>query len=91
MTNDEAISILEDEAYFLYEDDDPYDREAFHMAVAALKAQKHGHWVSVAEFEQCSICHGTRLKEIQTYYGKAIWIKTSYCPHCGAKMEEVSK
>ena len=49
---------------------------------------RHGHWVDMGDFEQCSVCHGTQLKEIQTYYGKATWIKTPYCPNCGAKMDE---
>jgi len=37
MTREEAIAILEDEAYMLYEDDSPYNRQAFDMAVEALK------------------------------------------------------
>lgn len=47
-----------------------------------------GHWMSMADFEQCSVCHGTHLKEVDTYYGKAVWVKTDYCPNCGAKMVE---
>ena len=37
MTREEAIAILEDESYVLYEDDSPYNRQAFDMAVDALK------------------------------------------------------
>lgn len=36
MTNTEAIAIIQDEAYFLYEDDSPRNREAFDKAVKAL-------------------------------------------------------
>lgn len=36
MTREEAIAILQDEAYFLYEDDVPYNRQAFEMAISAL-------------------------------------------------------
>lgn len=36
MTNTEAIDIIQDEAYFLYEDDSPYNRQAFDKAVKAL-------------------------------------------------------
>lgn len=50
-------------------------------------AIKHGRWIDMGDFEQCSICHGTHLKEFQTYYGKSVWVKTPYCPNCGAKME----
>lgn len=49
--------------------------------------RKTGHWVDMGDFEQCSICTGTRLKEFQSYYGKATWIRTPYCPNCGAKMK----
>lgn len=48
---------------------------------------KIGKWIDMGDFEQCSVCTGTHLKEFQTYYGKAIWIKTPYCPNCGTKME----
>ena len=37
MTRAEAIEILKDDAYVLYEDDSPYNRQAFDMAVDALK------------------------------------------------------
>ena len=49
----------------------------------------HGRWIDAGDFESCSICQGTHLKEIETYYGKAtrLWIKTNYCPNCGAKMD----
>lgn len=47
-----------------------------------------GEWIDMGDFEQCSVCLGTRLKEVQTVYGKAIWIKTNYCPNCGARMSE---
>lgn len=46
MTNDEAILILQNDAYVLYEDDSPYDRQAYTLAVKALEAQK---WIPVTE------------------------------------------
>lgn len=46
-----------------------------------------GEWIDMGDFEQCSVCRGTRLKEFQSYYGKTTWIKTPYCPNCGAKMK----
>lgn len=47
----------------------------------------HGRWVDMGDFCQCSACKSVKLKEIDTYYGKAAWIKTPYCPRCGAKMD----
>ena len=47
----------------------------------------HGRWEDMGDFCQCSACNGTRLKEIETHYGKAAWVKTTYCPNCGAKMD----
>ena len=46
-----------------------------------------GEWIDMGDFERCSFCNGTHLKEIQTFYGKATWIKTPYCPNCGARMK----
>ena len=43
MTREEAIVILENEAEYLYEDDMPYNREAFKMAVDALKSEPIVH------------------------------------------------
>ena len=48
---------------------------------------RHGHWIDCADFEQCSECKGTQLKTINTIYGAATWMKTDYCPNCGAKMD----
>lgn len=39
MTREEAIQVLEEEAEYLYQDDRPYNREAFDMAVEALSAE----------------------------------------------------
>ena len=52
---------------------------------------KRGEWIDMGDFEQCSVCKGTRLKEFQSYYGKTTWIKTPYCPNCGADMRKESE
>ena len=49
---------------------------------------KKGKWIDMGDFEQCSACTGTHLKEVNTVYGKAIWIKSAYCPNCGADMRD---
>lgn len=51
------------------------------------KYKTHGYWKDMGDFEMCSACCGTHLKEFQSYYGKATWVKTPYCPFCGAKMD----
>lgn len=48
-----------------------------------------GEWIDMGDFEQCSVCKGTHLKEFQSYYGKTTWVKTPYCPSCGARMKGV--
>ena len=53
-----------------------------------IEERKKGKWIDMGDFEQCSVCLGTRLKEVQTFYGKAIWIKTDFCPNCGADMRK---
>ena len=54
--------------------------------LVTIEERKKGKWIDMGDFEQCSVCLGTRLKEVQTVYGKAIWLKTDYCPNCGADM-----
>lgn len=46
MTNEEAIEILQEDAYLLYEDDSPYNRQAYYLAIAALERDR---WISVEE------------------------------------------
>lgn len=52
---------------------------------------RHGKWIDMGDFEQCSVCTATHLKTIQTMYGKARWIKSDYCPACGAYMKGTEK
>lgn len=49
---------------------------------------KHGYWIDMGDFEQCSVCNATHLKEFQSYYGDVTWIPSAYCGACGAKMDE---
>lgn len=53
---------------------------------ADVVERKTGIWIDMGDFEQCSACKGTHLKEFESYYGKAIWIRTPYCPNCGSDM-----
>ena len=38
----------------------------------------HGRWIG-GDYDKCSVCGGLELG------------RTNYCPHCGAKMDEVSE
>lgn len=51
-----------------------------------IEKRKSGKWIDMGDFEQCSVCTWTHLKEVNTVYGTAIWIKSAYCPNCGADM-----
>ena len=43
---------------------------------------RHGHWTHAG---YCSVCDGEQLGRTDEY-GESL--DTSYCPHCGAKMDE---
>lgn len=63
-------------------------QRAFDEGYEKGKADRpQGEWRDMGDFEKCSVCKATHLKEFQSYYGKVIWIKTPYCPQCGAKMK----
>lgn len=52
------------------------------MKAADVAPVRHGRWVNThpdSEFVQCSLCK---------YPVYAAWNVTSYCPSCGAKMDE---
>ena len=87
MTREEAIEILNDDAYVLYEDDSPYNRQAYDMAIEALREQKKGKWISqVGGGYCCSKCGRYALHDVDGKFA-LLFAKSKYCPHCGAKME----
>ena len=57
--------------------------------VADVVEVRHGQWIDMGGFISCSVCSATRMKEFESYYGKAVrpYIRTDYCPSCGAKMD----
>lgn len=86
MTNEKAISTIENAKNFAY--DDAYE-EAFNMAINALKKeQRKGHWTEhphewgddwqYSDYE-CSICH------------KWTHFEHDFFPNCGADMREVEE
>ena len=98
MRNDKAIEVLKSECYvlpFLDGDRATLINTALDVAIEALKAQKVGHWEYV-QYDynpnignwHCSECRNIVIEcadknkdgGIPTY---------SYCPKCGARMEDV--
>ena len=64
MTREEAIAILEDEAYVLYEDDSPYNRQAFDMAIEALEfLDRYDEFWKEVKFA------GNQGREIEIHHG----------------------
>ena len=59
------------------------------LAQAEAQLPKRGEWIDMGDFEQCSVCHGTHLKEFQSYYGKVTWVKSDFCGNCGADMRKM--
>ena len=60
------------------------------LPAANVRPVVSGEWIDMGDFVQCSKCHVTRLKEIESpYYGIIISMnfKTTFCPNCVAKME----
>ncbi len=95
MSNEQAIQILKPLRDMMIDQHGcPVSDDVFALDKAIEVLSQHqperktGKWIDMGDFEQCSVCLGTRLKELQTFYGKAIWIKTDFCPNCGARMSE---
>ena len=89
MTREEAAAILESEAEYLYSQDEPYNREAFRMAIEALKVEpKHGKWMPYEfgneHWHKCSVC-GKADEYINDLGLVAV---RNYCPNCGCDMRE---
>lgn len=51
----------------------------------------HGQWISLTECSNagvyCSICHKKVYKEDYAWCNRKNKVRSSYCPHCGAKMD----
>lgn len=84
MTREEAAAVLESDAEYLYSQDEPYNMEAYRLAIQALKSEpKHGRW----DGDTCSVC-GFSWCDV-TY--EAPQTEMSFCPNCGARMDEVEE
>ena len=56
-----------------------------------VTTQGCGHWVSLTDCANagvyCSVCHKKVYKEDYAYCNRKNKLRSSYCPHCGAKMD----
>lgn len=52
----------------------------------------HGQWISLTECSNagvyCSICHKKVYKEDYAWCNRKNKVRSSYCPNCGAKMDD---
>ena len=89
MTREEAIKIIEMNPQEIWRAGITMEeeKEAFNMAIEALKEPKQGEWIEHRQFNpigcfyseyECSNCHDD------------VWQKTEwqFCPNCGARMRE---
>ena len=55
-----------------------------------VTTQECGHWISLKDCANagvyCSVCHKKVYKEDYAYCNRKNKLRSSYCPHCGAKM-----
>lgn len=74
MTNTEAISVLMEQADYLYGADYPHDREAFDLAIAALERDR---WISVKKEmpapQQVVLCRFKNGKCAVCFWGNYKW------------------
>ena len=56
-----------------------------------VTAQECGYWISLTDCANagvyCSVCHKKVYKEDYAYCNRKNKLRSSYCPHCGAKMD----
>ena len=64
--------------------------QADFLIANGVTAQGCGHWISLTDCANagvyCSVCHKKVYKEDYAYCSRKNKLRSSYCPHCGAKM-----
>jgi len=68
-----------------------YDRGFRDGYAQATSEVRHGHWTDnghIGKRRWCSVCGGIAFEQYDDY-GLAEVTESDYCPHCGAKMDEV--
>ena len=66
------------------------EKIADHLIANGVTVQGCGHWVSLTDCANagvyCSVCHKKVYKEDYAYCSRKNKLRSSYCPHCVAKM-----
>ena len=66
-------------------------RIAEYLISNGVTVQKCGYWISLTDCANagvyCSVCHKKVYKEDYAYCSRKNKLRSSYCPHCGAKMD----
>lgn len=73
-----------------------YDRNQYEKGYADGRHDAvevvHGEWISLTECANagvyCSVCNKKVWKEDYALCNKKNKLRSNYCPHCGAKMDE---
>ena len=67
-----------------------FEQGADWLIANGVTGQECGHWVSLTECANagvyCSVCKKKVYKEDYAYCNRKNKFRSSYCPHCGAKM-----
>ena len=67
-----------------------FEQGADWLIANGVTVQECGHWVSLTECANagvyCSVCKKKVYKEDYAYCNRKNKFRSSYCPHCGAKM-----
>ena len=65
---------------------------ADYLVKNGVTVQEFGHWVSLTDCANagvyCSVCHKKVYKEDYAWCNRKNKLRSEYCPHCGAKMDE---
>ena len=65
---------------------------ADHLISNGVTVQKCGYWISLTDCANagvyCSVCNKKVYKEDYAWCNRKNKLRSNYCPHCGAKMDE---
>ena len=67
------------------------EKLADYLISNGVTVQSCGYWISLTDCANagvyCSVCHKKVYKEDYAYCNRKNKLRSSYCPHCGAKMD----
>ena len=84
----DAIEALEKQIDSIENDKTNLEADIINLEIALDKANtqlpKRGEWIGRQNHKKCSVCGKQAIYDVALYTD----MKTPYCPHCGAKMED---